>query len=127
MNSSTVEDKIFLVVTYLFGWVSGLIMLLTQRKNYFLRFHGAQSILISIVPTILWFVSWLLSPLQGIASVWALPFKMIAHLFGGLWGLSCLMWVILAIVCIVQSWNGDTYKMLFFGDKAEALADRVAQ
>jgi uncharacterized membrane protein len=34
------------VLTYVLGWVSGLLFLLIERKNNFVRFHAAQSVLV---------------------------------------------------------------------------------
>lgn len=60
-------------LTYLFGFVSGFIMLLVERENRFVRYHAIQSIYISIVfvsaylllgmlPVIGWFSSMVLAP-----------------------------------------------------------------
>lgn len=60
-------------LTYLFGFVSGFIMLIVERENHFVRYHALQSIYISIVfvsaylllgmiPFIGWLSSMVLAP-----------------------------------------------------------------
>ena len=60
-------------LTYLFGFVSGFIMLIVERENHFVRYHALQSIYISIVfvsaylllgmiPIIGWLSSMVLAP-----------------------------------------------------------------
>ena len=60
-------------LAYLFGFVSGFIMLLVERENHFVRYHALQSIYISIVfvsvylllgmiPIIAWLSSMVLAP-----------------------------------------------------------------
>ena len=59
-------------LAYVFGWVSGLVFLLAEKKNAQVKFHAMQSLmffagltLISFVPVI----GWLLSPLVWIAGL----------------------------------------------------------
>jgi len=48
-------------LTYVLGWLTGLVFLLVEKKNGFVRFHAMQSLMFfaSFVPVI----SWLLLPL----------------------------------------------------------------
>ncbi len=34
------------LLTYAFGWITGLIFLLTEREDEFIRFHAAQSVVV---------------------------------------------------------------------------------
>lgn len=88
-------------LTYLFGFVSGFIMLLVERENRFVRYHALQSIYISIVfvsaylllgmlPVIGWFSSMILAP-------------------AGL-----VMWIIL----MLNAYKGRYSKMLYISDFA---------
>ncbi|MEA3355164.1 MAG: DUF4870 domain-containing protein [Patescibacteria group bacterium] len=50
---------------YVFGWVSGLVFLLSEKKNAKVRFHAMQSLMFFAGLTIISFVpviGWLLSP-----------------------------------------------------------------
>ncbi len=44
-NSSTgMPENIATFISYLFGWVSGLIMLFIEKNNSTVKFHAAQSV-----------------------------------------------------------------------------------
>lgn len=88
-------------LTYLFGFISGFIMLLVERENHFVRYHALQSIYISIVfvsaylllgmmPIIGWFSSMVLAP-------------------AGL-----VLWIIL----MLNAYKGKYSKMLYISDFA---------
>ena len=56
-------------LTYAVGWVSGLVFLLSEKENKFVRFHAMQSIItfgflniLVIIPVI----GWMLSPFVAI-------------------------------------------------------------
>lgn len=91
-----------------FGWVGGLVFLLLERENRFVRFHAMQSLLFFGTMSILgWIASYF-------------PFA----LFGLVWviGLvSFIGWIVL----MVAAHRGRYYKLPFFGDYAEQLANRL--
>jgi uncharacterized membrane protein len=47
-TSTGLEPKIAGLLTYLFGWVTGLIFFLIEKEHREVRFHAAQSILVSL-------------------------------------------------------------------------------
>lgn len=86
-TSLNLAPNISAALSYVFGWITGLIFLVAERRNRFVRFHAMQSILVFIALTIIWTVAKILfalpliggllgcvlAPLLGIASflVWA--------------------------------------------------------
>lgn len=53
-------------LTYVLGWLTGLVFLLVEKKNGFVRFHAMQSLMFFAALTVATFVpviGWLLSPL----------------------------------------------------------------
>ena len=95
------------LLCYLFGWVSGLIFLLLERENHFVRFHAMQSLLFFGI----------LSVLEGIFSY--LP------LFGPIGGALGLVMFIGWIVMMVKAHRGEYYKLPLFGDLAERLIGQI--
>jgi uncharacterized membrane protein len=60
-------------LSYLFGWIGGLIFFLVEKQNRFVRFHAAQSIIffggltiLGIIVPFIPFIGALLSPLIGL-------------------------------------------------------------
>ena len=95
------------LLCYLFGWVSGLIFLLLERENRFVRFHAMQSLLFFGILSI---VAWVFSHL---------PF------FGAIGGALGLVMFIGWIVMMVKAHRGQYYKLPLFGDLAERLTRQI--
>jgi uncharacterized membrane protein len=85
-------------LAYLLGWVTGLVFLLIEKDDKFVRFHAMQSIVtfgalnIAVMIPIL---GWLLSPLVMI--------------------LGFILW----LVCMVKAYQGEKFKIPIAGDFAE--------
>ena len=106
MAESQGNEKLMAALTYLGWWVTGIIFLLIEKKNSYVRFHAMQStllfgaffllnIVLGIIPVLGWIIALVISPIIVIAGfvLWVL-----------------LMW---------KAYNGEKYKLPFFGDLAE--------
>ncbi|MEH6557896.1 MAG: hypothetical protein V7459_01495 [Oceanicoccus sp.] len=45
-SSTGLPDNVANFLAYLFGWISGLVIFLLEKKNSSIKFHGAQSIVL---------------------------------------------------------------------------------
>lgn len=101
-------------LSYVFGWVSGLIIFLTEKQNRFVRFNAMQSILffggLSILDILLGIVGNL--PVLGYITVFAIPLVSIVGFVG---------WIVL----MVNGFQGKYFKLPIVGDYAEKYADQV--
>ena len=113
--AGSLDPKIGGLLAYLlFGWVGGLIMFLTQ-KHPEVRFHGAQSVLVSIATFGLYAVLGVLSSVMAIGfGGWAL--------FSALYSLIGLAVLGLWISLCVKGYNLDHFKLPVIGDIAERWA-----
>ncbi|MFA6355883.1 MAG: DUF4870 domain-containing protein [Candidatus Omnitrophota bacterium] len=93
-------------LSYVFGWVSGLIFFLLEKENKFLRFHAMQSILFAAAWTIILIV-------LGITIVGAFLIPIIGLIFFVVW-----------IVLIVKSFSGEQFKLPVIGDMAEKYSSK---
>jgi uncharacterized membrane protein len=93
-------------IAYLLGPVTGVLLLLTEKKNGYVRFHAMQStiffgalillyVVLGIIPVLGWFVAILLSPILTLVSF--------------------IAWLVL----MYKAYNGQQYKLPYFGDLAE--------
>lgn len=90
------------LLTYILGWVTGIVFLLIEKDNSFVRFHAMQSIVIFVPLTIASFV------------VGFLPFA------GGLLGVIVqLATLIIWLFMMYQAFQGKRYKFPYAGDYAE--------
>jgi uncharacterized membrane protein len=96
------EENVAGLLCYVLGWVSGVVFLILEPKNKFVRYHAIQSIIvfgaISIAMAIL-------SPIPIIGTVF----------FWILW----VLWIILWIVLMVRAYQGKKYKLPVSGNMAE--------
>jgi uncharacterized membrane protein len=96
------EENVIGLLCYIAGWISGLIFLLLENENKFVRFHAVQSIVIfgayTIVAIILAFI-----PIIG----W-----IILYILGVI---AFILWIVL----MVKAYQGQKYKILWAGDFAE--------
>ena len=90
------------LLAYLFGWVSGLVVYLLEKKSAFVRFHALQSIIVfgalSVVSIIL---RWI---------------PVIGGVLGAILGIAGLAaW----IVGMIKAYQGEMFKFPVVGDIAE--------
>ncbi|HLD56636.1 MAG TPA: DUF4870 domain-containing protein [Candidatus Omnitrophota bacterium] len=97
-----IKPNIAALLAYLLGFISGLVFLLIEKKNKFVRFHAMQSI---VVFGAIFVAQWVLTliPVLGILASGLLS------IFGvGLW-----------IVLMVKAYQGDKFKLPWAGEIAE--------
>ena len=87
---------------YLAGWITGIIFLVLEKDNRFVRFHAVQSIAVSVVIMIAYFVI-LFIPVIGVFLAYILD----AGTF--------ILWIIM----MFKAYQGEQYKLPLVGNFAE--------
>jgi uncharacterized membrane protein len=106
-TSTGLEDNIAGLLCYVVGWISGLIFLLIETENKFVRFHAVQSIIVFGALNIIIFVfGWI--PVFGLV---------VSSLTGAL---AFVLWVVL----IYKAYQGTIYKLPVAGDLAEKWSSK---
>jgi len=101
-TSSGLEANVAGLLCYVLGWVSGLVFILIEKENKFVRFHAMQSIIVFGTLTVANFIlSWI--PVISGFLAWVI----------GLLGL--VLWIVL----MVKAYQGATYKLPWAGNLAE--------
>jgi uncharacterized membrane protein len=97
-----VTENLEALLCYVLGWVSGLVFLLLEQKNEFVRFHAMQSLAtflgLFIVSLVLGFI-----PILG---------TLVSVL---IWPLSVVLWIVL----MVKAYKGERFKLPVVGDFVE--------
>lgn len=106
-TTTGLDQNIAGALCYALGWITGIIFLLIEKDNKFVRFHAIQSTILFLTFT---------------ALMWIIPFS--GGLFLGLigFGLSALLWpveIILWAVLIFKAYQGETFKLPIIGKIAE--------
>jgi len=90
------------LLCYALGWVTGLVFLLLEQKNAFVRFHAMQSLVtflgLFIITLVIGFI-----PVLGV----------LVNLL--LWPLSVVVWIVL----MVKAYKRERYKLPVVGDFVE--------
>ena len=108
-------------MSYLFGWVSGLIVYFNERHNRYVRFHAVQSILWTGLLTIVSVVLYIAYQIFGdIATAAHQPW--VAHVFQPLVFLGYLGVIGLWLWPMVAAWNGHYLRLPIIGEYAERYA-----
>lgn len=110
------DPKVGGLVAYL-TWVGGLIMLLTQKHRE-VRFHAAQSILLSIALVAVYIALGIVQLIAGFILWW------LGALFSVLYGIVGLASLALWIFLIVKGYNLVHVKLPLIGDMAEKWATK---
>jgi uncharacterized membrane protein len=99
------DDKMKGALAYLLGPVTGVILLLIEKKSAFVRFHAMQStvlfgaffiinVALGIIPVLGWILAIILSPLLML--------------------LSFILWLVL----MYKAYSGEMYKLPYIGEFA---------
>ena len=107
-TSTGLEPKVAGLLCYVLGWISGLVFLLLEPRNKFIRFHAKQSIIvfgaINAIVIALSILGWI--PFLGVI------FHIINYIIGAI---AFVLWVVL----MVKAYQGTMYKLPWVGDRVE--------
>lgn len=107
--------------SYLFWWISGLLVYFNERENRYVRFHAVQSILLTSI----------LSVFSVFAYTTAAIFNDLFMSFHqavwqtlaiGVTALSLLIVLVPWLFCMIAAWTGTYLKLPIIGDYAERFA-----
>jgi uncharacterized membrane protein len=103
-SSTELEPNVAGLLCYLGGWISGIVFLVIEQKNRFVRFHALQSIVTFAALTV-----------AGALLGW-IPYA--GSIFGTIIGiLAFILWVVL----MVKAYQGELYRVPLAGQVAEGL------
>jgi len=115
-SSTGLEPNFAAALSYLAGPFSGILILLVERSNEFVRFHAWQAVLglgglglLSAGTLVCSFLTLLISPV-----VFTLMYRLSEVL--------ALVWVVVWVVCLIKAFSGARWHMPLAGRYAERLA-----
>ena len=104
-TSTGLNENIAGLLCYVLGWVSGIVFLLLEQENKFVKFHAVQSII----------VFGALSVVNGVLG-WIPVLGLIIGIISGI--LAFVLWILL----MVKASQGERYKVIWAGNYAERWA-----
>jgi len=125
-SSTGLDENVAALIAYIFGWLSGLILLLVEKESRLVRFHAMQSILFNVLVAVIGFVLWIVTFI----------FVLIASQMGGFLGtivglLATLLWIAFCIglliawvMCLIKAYQGQFFKLPVIGNFAEKFVNK---
>ena len=104
-SSTGLDSNIGGLLSYVLGWITGLVFFLLEEKDEFVRFHAMQSIIVFGAITVLSIVLGILFMVPYLGEILGAFF----------WIASVVLWIIL----MVKAYQGKRYKLPIAGDLAE--------
>lgn len=101
-TSTGIKPHVAALLSYVLGFITGIIFFLIEKKNKFVRFHALQSMLISVVFFVL---NIIFSAIPSVGIILA--------------NLLSLAGLILWIVLMVKAYQGEMFKLPVIGELAE--------
>ena len=125
-SSTGLDENVAALLSYVFGWISGLIFFLIEKDSRLVRFHGMQSLLYNISVVVVAFVIWivwfiLFFVMAQISSMLSTLFSLIGTL---LWIVFFIAVVIGWIFCVIKAYQGQYFKLPIIGNFAEKFSQK---
>lgn len=106
-TSTGLDQNIAGLLAYLAGFISGIVFLIIEKENKFIRFHAWQSIMVFASIFVLAFILTFIPFIGIIFSLLLTPISLVLWVF--------LMW---------KAYNGEMFKLPFIGDLAEEQTNK---
>jgi uncharacterized membrane protein/ribosomal protein L40E len=107
-STTSLEPNVAGLLCYVLGWITGLVFILIEKENKFVRFHAMQSIVTFGAFSVLWIPFSILSQMD-----------ILRVLFGILQAVTGILAFVLWIVLMIKAYQGERYKLPIVGDIAE--------
>ena len=125
-SSTGLDENIASLLSYVFGWVSGLIFFLIEKDSRLVRFHAMQSllfnVLVAVVGIALWIVLFVVFMIAAqISGTLATLLSLVSIL---VWGVFLLGIVAGFILCLVKAFQGQYFKLPVIGNFAEKFSTK---
>ncbi len=122
--TSAFPSEIAAGIACVFPLVGGVVMLLLERRNRFVRFYSIQSILLATI----WIVSWV----AAVIAMWifrTIPFigSPLAGLLWFFWGLVGLVFFVVWLVQLIKAFTGTKWEIPYLGDMANDFLESDGQ
>ncbi len=123
-SSTGLDENIAALLSYVFGWVSGLIFFLIEKDSRLVRFHAMQSLLFNVLVAVVAIALWI---------VLFVVFLVVSQVSGALATIlsliSVLVWLVLGVailagwvLCLVKAFQGQYFKLPVIGNFAEKFS-----
>lgn len=122
-SGTGLAPNIAAALSYCPALICGVIFMLLEKGNPFVRFHAYQSIIFGAAWIVFWMAFWILGAIIGlipvIGFIWAIIsilLSLVVYLGG------FIVWLVL----VIKAYQGERWKLPYIGDMAERYAAQPA-
>lgn len=113
-TSTGIQANVAGLLSYLLGWITGIIFFLIEKENKFVRFHALQSIVVFGALTVVQILVGMLISMVALMHLgFLIPLLSTVNLLLSLAGL--IAWIVL----MVKAFQGELFKIPLAADIAE--------
>jgi uncharacterized membrane protein len=118
-STTGIDARLASVLCYSLWWVTGLLFLILERRDRFVRFHAAQSLVLfgglSLVLAAI-------GAFSAVALVLSNQMYQIVQAAGNLiWVAAAAVWLVL----VLKAWRGETWRVPLFAALADAIVEKI--
>jgi uncharacterized membrane protein len=123
-SSTGLDENVAALLSYVFGWISGLVFLLIEKDSRLVRFHAVQSIILNVASAVL------LIGLEIVSVVVSLVLSQVSGALSFIVGI--VFWLVIMVlalaivaawvVCLIKAYQGQYFKLPIIGNFAEQFS-----
>ncbi|HWF89562.1 MAG TPA: DUF4870 domain-containing protein [Pyrinomonadaceae bacterium] len=123
-SSTGLDENVAALLSYIFGWISGLVFFLIEKDSRLVRFHAMQSLLFNVVAIVVAIVLWvalfvIFLIVSQISGILATLLSVVSILLWLVFGVAILAgWVL----CLIKAFQGQYFKLPVIGNFAEKFS-----
>ena len=102
-------------LSYVFGPITGIVVMVLERNNKFVRFHALQSTLWFLM---FWVAGWVYALITGIGFLWI--GDILGFLLSPVYFVGVIVYFLSKILLIWKAYHGAAFKIPIFGEVAWA-------
>src|SRR6185369_8895630 len=108
-SSTGLDENLAALLSYIVGWISGLVFFLIEKDSRLVRFHAMQSILLNVVAAVLGIGIWILAAFTGLvvsyfSGILGFLLSLLLGLVGFVVGIGILVGV---VICLIKAYQGQ--------------------
>src|SRR5215510_11977599 len=110
-SSTGLDENIAALLSYVFGWISGLVFFLIEKDSRLVRFHAMQSLLLNAVAIVVGIAIWIISVVlliitSQISGLLSTLISVITTLVAFVFFIGILIGV---IMCLIKAYQGQYF------------------
>mgnify|MGYP003288735490 CR=1 FL=1 len=125
-SSTGLDENVAALLSYIFGWLSGLIFFLIEKDSRLVRFHAMQSLLLNVLVIIVGIVIWVVTVVMWLISTQIAGFvsALVSLVATLVWVVFCIAILVAVIMCLIKAFQNQYFKLPIIGNFAEKFSQK---